>query len=50
VFIELAHLTARSMTVNLPGLFPLMYFVVFLPLVIGFLTLWQPWRKEALPA
>ena len=50
VLIELAHLTARSMTVNFPGLFPMMYVVVFLPLVIGFFTLWQPWRKEAVPA
>jgi lipopolysaccharide export system permease protein len=50
VFIELAHLTARSMTVNFSGLFPIMYLVVFLPLGIGFLSLWQPWRKEVVPA
>jgi lipopolysaccharide export system permease protein len=50
IFIELAHLTSRSLTVNIPELFPLMYLVVIFPLVVGILLLWQPWRKEAVLA
>lgn len=47
---EVALITSRSLTVAVPSLFPLMYIIIFLPLIVSSLLLWQPWMKGAQPA
>lgn len=47
LFTEVALMTARSLTVSIPSLFPLMYAVVLLPLIIGYILIWQPWTGKA---
>ncbi|MGB1918375.1 MAG: LptF/LptG family permease [Candidatus Puniceispirillales bacterium] len=46
---EVALITSRSLTVEIPSLFPLMYLVALLPLFICYILTWQPWIRKAQP-
>lgn len=49
VLSEVLLITSRSLTVQMPALYPLMYMIVILPMIISYFLMWRPWVRGAKP-